>query len=213
VTELRFRVHDVVAEQYAAAPQLSARLGIDELSGTVVHAVALRCQVRIEPQRRLYTDAEAVGLVDLFGPRSRWSDTLRSFLWLHTTTLVPGFTGSRQVDLPLPCTYDFEVSASKYLHAVENGLVPLRFLFTGTVFTRGDNGFSVQQVPWDAEATYSMPVSVWRGVMDLHFPGAAWLRLGRDSFTALQQYRADRGLLSVDEAVRDLLARASQGVP
>ena len=42
---------DVVAEPYAAAPQLTARLRIEETTGQRVHAIALRCQVRIEPQR------------------------------------------------------------------------------------------------------------------------------------------------------------------
>ena len=70
-------------------------------SGAPVHAVALRCQVRIEPQRRRYDDAEEAGLLDLFGPRPRWGDTLKPFLWMHASTMVPGFTGSTEVDLPL----------------------------------------------------------------------------------------------------------------
>ena len=105
-----------------------------------MHAIALRCQVRIEPLRRGYSDEEAAGLLDLFGPRERWATTQHTFLWLHTTAMVQGFTGATQVDLPLECTYDFEVAASKYLHALRDGTVPLLFLFSGTVFSKGSAG-------------------------------------------------------------------------
>ena len=88
-----------------------------------VHAIALRCQVRIEPLRRGYSDDEAAGLLDLFGPRERWSTTQRTFLWQHSTAMVPGFSGATQVDLPLECTYDFEVAAAKYLHALRDGTI------------------------------------------------------------------------------------------
>ena len=58
---LTFSVLDVVAEPYAVAPQLTARLRIEEISGERIHAIVLRCQVRIEPQRRQYDEAEREG--------------------------------------------------------------------------------------------------------------------------------------------------------
>ena len=118
-------------------PVLTARLGIAAGGDDPIHAIALRCQVRIEPLRRGYSDDEAAGLLDLFGPRERWANTQRTFLWQHTTAMVQGFTGATEVDLPLECTYDFEVAASKYLHALRDGAVPLQFLFSGTVFIAG----------------------------------------------------------------------------
>ena len=78
--DLHFTVEDVIAEPYAAAPQLTARLRIAETSGARVHAMALRCQVRIEPQRRRYAPDEQEALLGLFGPLERWSDTLRPLL-------------------------------------------------------------------------------------------------------------------------------------
>jgi hypothetical protein len=36
-------------------------------------------------------------------------------------------------DLPVGCTYDMEVAASKFLHAIRDGVVPLQFLFSGTL--------------------------------------------------------------------------------
>ena len=114
-----------------------------------MHALALRAQVRIEPQRRRYDDTEERALLDLFGDRTRFAQTLKPFPWLHTSTVAQGFTGGCEFDLVLPCTYDFEVSGTTYLHALRDGEVPLLFLFSGTVFCRGATGFSVAQVPWD----------------------------------------------------------------
>ncbi len=136
MTELTFAVLDVTPEQYAVTPVLTARVGVAAIGDEPVHAIALRCQVRIEPLRRGYSDDEAAGLLDLFGPRERWATTQQTFLWQHATAMVPGFAGATQVDMPLECTYDFEVTAAKYLHALRDGTIPLQFLFSGTVFIR-----------------------------------------------------------------------------
>ena len=137
MAELSFTVVDVVPEPYAAAPNLLARIRVEETTGERVHALALRAQIRIEPQRRRYDDTEERALLDLFGDRTRFAETLRPFAWLHASTVAQGFTGSTEIELPLPCTYDFEVSGTTYLHALRDGEIPLLFLFSGTVFTRG----------------------------------------------------------------------------
>ncbi|MGW6725554.1 DUF6084 family protein [Nocardia sp. NPDC055029] len=203
-----FAVLGIAPEPYAVTPTLTARVGIAALAEEPVHAIALRAQVRIEPHRRGYTDEESAGLVDLFGPRERWRDTQRSFLWMHCATMVPGFHGGAQVDLPMPCTYDFEVTGSKYLHALREGTVPLIFLFSGTVFIRGATGFAVQQIPWDREDKFQMPVSVWGDLMAAHFPNSGWLRLRRDTLDAIAAYKSGHGLLGFDDAVTRLLDTA-----
>jgi hypothetical protein len=212
MTELRFTVRDVVPEPYAVAPNLLARLRIEEMTGAVVHALALRCQIRIEPQRRRYDETEVQALLDLFGSRERWADTQRSFVWLHSNAMVPGFTGSTEVDLVLPCTYDVEVAGAKYLQALGDGHVPLTFLFSGTVFTRGSSEFGVEQIPWHHEAGYRLPVRVWQDLMAAHFPGQGWLRVDRDTLAALARYRSARMHTSWDETLTALLAAATEVV-
>jgi hypothetical protein len=211
MTEVTFAVVDVTPEPYSVSPQLTARIGVTASGDDPVHAIALRCQVRIEPLRRPYRDDEAAGLTDMFGPRSRWANTQRTFLWQHTAAMVQGFTGSTQVTLPLECTYDFEVTGSKYLHALRDGTVPLQFLFSGTVFVKGERGFAVQQVPWDQEDQYDMPVSVWRDLIRQHYPNSGWVRLGHDTVTALTDYKSARGMLDIDEAVNSLLSGVRTG--
>ncbi|MGV9719519.1 DUF6084 family protein [Nocardia beijingensis] len=205
-----FAVLEIKPEPYAVAPILSARVGIAALAEEPVHAIALRAQVRIEPFRRGYSDEEAAGLVDLFGPRERWHETQRSFLWMHCATMVPSFTGGAQVDLPMPCTYDFEVTGSKYLHALREGVVPLLFLFSGTVFIRGTTGFAIQQIPWDREDKFAMPVSVWQGLMDAYYPNSGWVRLHNDTLRALAGYKSSHGLPGFDDAVTRLLTSSEE---
>jgi hypothetical protein len=208
MAELSFTVADVVPERYAAAPTLLARVRIEETTGERVHALALRAQVRIEPQRRRYDDAEERALLDLFGDRTRFAETLRPFPWLHTSTVAQGFAGSTELELPLPCTYDFEVSGTTYLHGLRDGEIPLLFLFSGTVFTRGSTGFSVAQVPWDREARFRLPVAVWRDLMETYFPGTEWVRMRRDTIEALAHHRHVRGLTTWDDVVTSLLTEA-----
>lgn len=213
MTELAFSVLDIAPETYAAAPQLTARLRIGEASGAVIHAMALRCQVRILAQRRGYDAEEESGLLELFGARGRWPSTLKPLLWMQSGVLVQGFTGTVDIDLPLPCTFDFDVSAAKYLNSLRDGSVPLEFLFSGTVFTRGAAGFGVEQIPWDRECRYALPVAVWRSLMDAFFPNQGWLRLDRGVLAALARYKAARGLISWDTAIEGLLAGAGDPVP
>jgi len=194
VSDLAFTVLDIGPEPYAAAPNLLARLRITESTGQPVHTIALRCQVQIDPRRRAYSGQEKTDLADLFGAPSRWGETLRPVQWMQTSTMVPGFTGAVEANLPLPCTYDFDVAAAKYLQTLDGDDVPLTLLFNGTVFTRGVSGFGVEQIPWHLEASYRMPVRVWRELMDAHFPNTGWIRLDRETLRRLGRFRSARAL-------------------
>lgn len=210
-----FTVLDIAPAAYAASPELTARLRIEAPDGMRVHAIALRCQVRIEPQRRGYDLHDEPGLRALFGDRERWPQTLKPFQWMQTGTTVQGFAGTTEAELALPCTYDFDVTGSRYLHAVGTGAVPLSLMFSGTVFTRGETGFAVEQVPWDSEASYRLPVQVWHDLIAAYFPGTGWIRLDHDVIAALADHRARRGLVSWEETVTTLLDSADvpEGAP
>ena len=96
---------------------------------------------------------------------------------------MPPFDGSARVELHVPCTYDLEVAASRYLDALGDGDVPLEFLFSGTVFYATDAGLlQTVRIPWDARGRRSgCRSSLWRETMDAHFPDSAWLRLDKDA--------------------------------
>jgi hypothetical protein len=213
MTALTFDVLDARAEPYAALPTIVFRLRIAETGGGAVHALALRCQIRIQPHLRRYDTGEELRLTELFGERSQWGDSVRPFLWTHVSTMVTGFTGATEIDLPVTCTYDFEVAGTKYLHALGDGSVPLLLLFSGTCFTRGSAGFVAEPVAWDQEASFELPVRVWRGVMDLYFPNAGWIRVDRATLDALQRFKTDRALPTWDHAFERLLKEAGADAP
>jgi hypothetical protein len=205
MAQLIFACTEAVAERYTAAPTLSFKLTITESTGAAVHAIALRCQIRIEPQRRRYSAAEARRLNDLFGDTSRWADTVKPIQFAMVSTMVPGFSSLTEIDLPVPCTYDLEVASARYLQGLDDGTIPLVLLFSGTVFLAQDEGFSVELIPWSCEAAYRMPVSVWRDLVDAHFPGSAWLRCSRETLDALSQYKATHALPTWDATLQALL--------
>jgi hypothetical protein len=202
VADLIFGCTGATADKYAATPTLAFQLTITERSGVRVHAIALRCQIRIEPHRRRYTALEAERLHDLFGDTSRWADTVKPIQLATVTAMVPTFTA-------VTCTYDLEVASARYLQGLDDGTIPLLMLFSGTVFVATEHGFSVELVPWSAEASYRMPVSVWRGLVDAHFPGSAWLRCSRVTLDALSSYKARNALPTWDATLAELLAQAN----
>lgn len=210
MSQLQFQIVGARAEPYTASPMLTFRLCIKDSLGEPIESIALRAQLRIEPGRRRYDHSEEERLEELFGTPDRWGDTLRGFLWTQTSLLVPAFAGTCEIDIPLPCTYDFEVAASKYFDGLQGGEVPVLMLFSGTIFRRTESGFNVEQIPWDLEAAYRLPVSVWRDAMNFHFPNAAWLRLQKETFDELYRFKAKRAMTTWDQAVTELLSLAGE---
>jgi hypothetical protein len=211
VADLAVEIVGARADAFAAVPTLQWKLRMREETGAVVHTVALHVQVRIEPQRRHYSHEEQEALSDLFGEPARWGSTLHPFLWAHMDAMVSGFTGETEVEVPMACTYDFEVTGSKYLHSLgAGGEVPVVLLFSGTVFTKGETGFSAELVPWDLEGTYRLPVGEWRSLMDRYYPGDGWLRMPRRSIEALRRYRSRKALPTWEQTVEALLKQAGE---
>ena len=210
MADLTFGCTGASATPYTATPTLSFNLTITESTGVPVHAMALRCQIRIEPHRRRYSAAEARRLHDLFGDPSRWAETVKPIQLATISTMVPAFSSVTEIELPMPCTYDLEVASARYLHGLDDGTIPLLLLFSGTVFLAQGDGFSVELVPWSAEASYRMPVSVWRDLVDIHFPNSAWLRCSRRTLDELSAFKAKRALPTWDATLEALLAEAGQ---
>ena len=208
--DLDFKVIDAEAMLFAAAPTMLFKLHIhNAIADEQVHSVMLQTQIRIVATRRRY-DAEAEGrLLEVFGEPRRWGETLRSLLWTHATTVVPRFTDSIVADLPIPCSYDFDVAAAKYFYALEDGEVPLLFLFSGTVFyMAGEGPLQITQISWEKEAPFRLPVGVWKKMMDHYFPNSAWLRVRKDVFDRLYAYKARQALPSWDDALDRLLGES-----
>jgi hypothetical protein len=206
--DLSFTVETAEAVQFAAQPMIALKLRVENLnSEEMIHTVTLRAQIQIEAPRRQYSREEKQQLLDLFGPPERWSQTLRPMLWTHAQAVIPSFAGSTTADLQIPCTFDFNVAATKYFHAVSEGDIPLNLLFSGSVFYADAEGtLQVVPVPWNKEARFRLPVRVWREMMDLYYPNSAWLYLRRDVFERLYEYKMQRGIATWEQALEGLLA-------
>jgi len=214
--DLRFEVSAVEAVPFTAAPLLAFKLRIGNApADEPIESILLRCQVRIDAERRRYEPGQQARLVELFGAPERWSRTLRPLLWTSLTVVVPRFAGATEVDLPVPCSSDLEVTATKLFHGLrgDGGELPLTFLFSGTVFYEGDPGLQVTQIPWTAEAAFRLPLQTWSDLMDAHHPGRALLSLSRDVVDRLYLYRTRQGLMSWDQVLDRLLALETNGGP
>jgi hypothetical protein len=217
--DVHFRVEGAEPERFAAAPLLLFKLRVEQavpvgFEPTPVHAIVLRCQVRIEPARRRYESAEQERLLDLFGTPDRWGQTLRPMLWTHVSAVVPAFTEACEVDVPVPCSFDFSLAATKFFCALKAGEVPLCFLFSGTIFYQEPGGaLQVAQIPWEKEASYRLPAATWQALMDHYYPNSAWLCLRRDVFESLERYRSRAGLPTTEGALERLLSAATEPVP
>jgi hypothetical protein len=166
----------------------------------------LKSQIQIEAARRRYQPAEQQRMSDLFGEPQRWGSTLRSMVWANTTVVVPGFQKTTAVGIEAPCTFDFNVAATKYLAAIEDGDIPLAFFFSGTVFYEGEGGrLQASQISWEKEASYRMPIRVWREMMDAYYPNTAWLCLRREAFDSLYDYKLRHGLTTFEEALHHVM--------
>jgi len=209
---MNFEVVSAEAVPYAAVPTLIFKLRIDNaIEQEHIHSVMLRCQIQINVTRRRYGPEAQARLLELFGEPNRWAETLRPFLWTHASALVPQFTGSMVVDLPVPCTYDFEVASTKYFNALGDGEIPLTFLFSGTIFYKGHAAnLQVAQISWSKEATYRLPVALWQEMMEYYYPNTACIRIRKDIFDQLYKYKATRGLPTWDEVIVLLLQASGE---
>jgi hypothetical protein len=205
--ELAFSIEDGGVVDYSAVPTLRFGLRID--TDADIRSASLNVQVRIAATKRSYSDHEEERLVELFGRPEQWGRSLRSLHWTNVALNVPTFSGSTLVDLPVTCTYDLEVTGSSFFDSLDDGHVPLEFLFAGTVFYADPDGrLQVRPIAWDREAAFSLPVATWREMMDKHFANTAWLRLAKGSFDRLHRYRAQNALLTWEDTIDSLLRKA-----
>jgi len=155
--------------------------------------------------RRRYTPEEQQKLKTLFGEPEQWSKSLLPLLWANVNVNVGAFTGSTLIDLPVPCTFDFNVAMTKYIYGLEGGELPTSLLFSGTVFHAGQMALQIAQIPWDREASYRVPVRVWKEMMDLYYPNGAWIQLRRDVFERLYEFKSQNGIPTWEQTVERML--------
>ena len=207
--DLSFTIDSASVVPFAAVPMLAFQLGINNsVPGEAIHTIALRCQIQIQTTRRRYSASEQAQMLDLFGQPDRWNLTLRSLLWTHVNLVVPKFAGNETViDMQVPCSFDFNVAATKYFAGLSDGEIPLLFLFSGTVFyAPPDSPLQVAPISWEQEAHFKLSVKLWHDMMDSYYPNSVWINLHKDVFERVYRYKMQHGLLNWEQALERMLA-------
>jgi hypothetical protein len=215
VPDLAFRIESAASVPFAAVPMVAFSLEITNHDpSVVVHSAVLRCQIQIDPARRRYDPSEQARLHDLFGEPERWGSTVKPMLWTHVSMAVPQFAARTVASLMVPCSFDFNLAATKYFDGLREGDVPLTFLFSGTAFYEDarDQTLRVTPIPWDKEARFRLPVEVWRSLMDHYHPNGAWLRVGKDTFDRIAEFKRREGIPTWDGALERLLGSSREVV-
>jgi hypothetical protein len=212
VPDLSFQITGVDAAARGLVPLMHFKLQVaTSNSAESIQGLILNAQIQIQSPQRAYSPSEKERLVDLFGTPERWGQTLRNRLWTHANCTLGAFTGVAETVITVPCTFDLNVAATKYFYALDDGEIPLLFLFSGSAFYISAEGkLQVERISWDKECTYRVPVKRWTDLMEQHYPNCAWLYLHRDVFGRLYEYRRRNGIATWEQTVEALLNEREQ---
>lgn len=210
--DLSFVVESVEPAPFAATPLLVFKLRVENrVTDDIIHSLVLRAQIMIEAAQRQYAPDEQLPLRDLFGEPDRWRQTVRSLLWTHANVVVSRFTGGTLADLPVPCTFDFNVAATKYFYGLTSGDLPLCFQFSGSAFyTHEQAPLQVAPIAWDKESKFRLPIRVWQEMMNTYYPNCAWLALRRDTFDKLYRFKVNEGIPTWEQTIERALSAVSE---
>jgi hypothetical protein len=204
--DLAFAVSSIHPVRHAAVPMVALELTVTERAGRPVYMAALSLQLTIEPARRSYDAATRERLVDLFGAPERWAVTTHTLVWTTRDVVVAAFRGQTAVSVEIPCSYDLELAAARYLHALPDGSAPMALHPNGMVYyPDADGRLQVVLIPWSTSIDLHLPVAVWREAIEQHTPGTGWATLRADTIERLQQIKTARGLPTLDACVAALL--------
>jgi len=204
VPDLKFRVESASPVARAAVPMINFRVRVLNAGPEPVRAAAVVCRIEIDAPRRP-TAEDRERLKDLFGESSRWADSGSALLWTSATMVVPAFSETAACDLLAPCSFDFNVAATKYFYGLQERAAPLRFHFSGQVVFENSAGGLESAAFAQEQACYPLPLSAWSELMDDYYPSSMWLRLPREIFERLYQYKTDRAIPTWEDVFDDIL--------
>jgi hypothetical protein len=210
--DLKFEIISSSVKEYAAVPMLVFGLRITNPNEREeIYAVSLKCQLMIEAVKRRYDEESKDRLFELFGPHTRWDETLRTFFWQIINIPVPAFKKETIIDINVTCSEDFGSAAGKYFYAVREGNVPLDFLFSGTLFYRSESGdLQMTMIPWEKQALYNMQASLWHQMMDAYFPNCRWLQIRKDLYERLVAYKAANKFPTLQNCLEYIVEQAAE---
>jgi hypothetical protein len=205
VPDLQFRVESVETVTSAAVPMMNFRIRVTNRGIEPVCVAALRCRIEIDASGRRYTTQDRERLKELFGETSPWGESSETLLWTSAAIIVPAFAESVLCEVAAPCSFDFNVTATKYFYGLQEGAAPLRFLFSGRVVYESQTGGLDSAPIAHEQARYALPVHAWSEMMEHFYPASVWLRLPRETFERLYQYKIDSGIPTWEDVFERIL--------
>jgi hypothetical protein len=194
-------------------PTLAFTIRIAELTGANVHAIALRCQIRIEPRRRRYTDTETDRLVDLFGEASRWTETLQPMQLATVSAWCPGSPArparsfgavqlrpGDRVDAVLPRARGRNGGAAVAGSAAQCSSRTAADTRSSSCRGRRSRGTACRWL-------------LWRDMVERDFPNSGWLRCSRETLEALAATAPGTRCPTWEHTIRSLLSNRRLSAP
>ena len=205
VVELGFSVVGAARVEHAAVPTLRFALRRRRRDGARALGPARRADPDRRAPARLRRGARTTGCSSSSGRSRTGARRCGRCCGRARRSSCPAFEGATVVDLDVPCSYDLEVAASRYLDALTDGEVPLEFLFSGSVFYAGERRRAADDAAVVGErGRVRLPVRVWKETMERYFRGTAWVRLSKESFDRLSAYKSRNALATWDDALEAL---------
>ena len=201
---------------YGASPLLSFKLRVTNTGPEEsIHTVVLRAQIQIEVTRRHYTQR---GTVQASGPiwraGSLGPNSAQFFVDPRDRGGPAALPKRPLVELQVPCTFDFNVAATKYFHGLVRTEIYRSISFSAARFFMPTDQDQLQVAPisWEKEAKFKLPLKTWKDLIDHYYPNSAWLYLRRDVFDRLYQYKVRHGIPTWEQVIERVLAATEETV-
>ena len=206
--DLSFTVERVSPVSHAASPMLMFKIRIVNAGSERINAIVLDCRIQVEAPDGPPSTKINDRLEELFGEPSHWADSVQSMPWSRVAAVADPFAGSTRVDIEVPCSFDFNVAATKYFYGLDAASAPLRFDFSGTIFCDG----KMIAIAHGKHARFALPARAWTDLMDAYYPHSVWLRLPRDVFHRMNQFKVDHQIPTWEDVLERLLPAGQEAV-
>ena len=165
----------------SAAVELDLRV---TTTGEVLGGV-LSVRIDVDTARRTLRDGDSAVFDEVVGPAAHRPQ----IAWTTVPVALPAFVGTTLIKIAVPCPLDLDQAATKLLHGLHGGRLPLLFLFSGTVLWAAPEGVRISLVPQSTECRFLLPVQTALDAIDAHWPGQVLIPVDRVTAARLWGHR------------------------
>lgn len=164
--DLNFKIVSAQAIKATSIPTLGFHLEINnEVKNVEIQETDLVCQAWIDPGT-FHTGQHAPE-----GSKAPQESIESSspISWDLVKVPVKPFKKRTFVMILFPCKNDLRKAIDEYIPSFQDGIIPIRFSFKGSVvYRKTDSQPEVYHLPSDYQVDLKMPISVWRNLKSTH---------------------------------------------